>query len=64
MSRSRKKKQPLPKIHIPALFAVGDAVRVRPGVKSPFFPDIPMGGWCGVVAVVDRKSTPMRFLVE
>jgi hypothetical protein len=65
MSRSRRKKKTShPKIHVPAPFAVGDAVRVRPSARDPDFPDIPLGGWSGTVAAVDRKSAPMRFLVE
>jgi hypothetical protein len=65
MSRSRRKKKPQrPKIHVPASFAVDDAVRVRPGVADPDFAGFPLGGWSGTVAAVDRKAAPRRFLVE
>jgi hypothetical protein len=33
-------------------FRVGDKVRVKPGVKDPDFPDMPLGGWSGTVTEV------------
>jgi len=34
------------------LFKVGDKVRVKPGVKDPDFPDMPLGGWTGTVTEI------------
>ena len=40
----------------PPKFSVGEAVRVKPGVNDPDFPDIPFGGWAGtVLEVADGK---------
>jgi uncharacterized protein YodC (DUF2158 family) len=33
-------------------FHIGDKVRVRHGVKDADFPDIPMGGWAGIVTEI------------
>lgn len=38
-----------------ATFAAGDAVRVKAGVADPDYPDIPMGGWAGVVREVEAE---------
>ncbi len=35
-----------------AHFQVGDRVRVKPGVSDPDFPDMPLGGWSGIVTEV------------
>lgn len=37
-------------------FAVGQAVRVKPGVADPDYPDIPLGGWAGVVREVETRD--------
>ena len=39
-------------------------MRVRRGVKDPDAPDMPIGGWCGTVAEVDRGSQPFGYHVE
>ncbi|MFO0845285.1 MAG: hypothetical protein U0797_23360 [Gemmataceae bacterium] len=39
-------------------FAVGSAVRVRPGTPDPDYPDIPLGGWAGVVREVETAGVP------
>ena len=33
-------------------FKVGDKIRVKPGVKDPDFPDMPLGGWAGTVTEI------------
>lgn len=46
----------------PAKFAVGDAVRVRPGVTDPDFPDIPLGGWAGRITEVEEGDPPLYLI--
>jgi len=46
MSKRRKRSAGPPK------FKVGDRVRVKHGVQDPLYPDIPLGGWAGVVEEV------------
>jgi hypothetical protein len=45
-------------------FAPGARVRVKAGTKDPDFPDIPLGGWAGVVVEIDDKASPPLYLVE
>jgi hypothetical protein len=33
----------------PAAFQGGQRIRVKPGVVHPWYPDIPLGGWTGVI---------------
>lgn len=40
----------------PPQFAVGDRVRVKPGVVDPEYPDMPMGGWLGTVSQVEEAA--------
>ncbi len=42
-------------------FSVGDAVRVKPGVTDPDFPDTPFGGWAGTIAEVEDVE-PRTYL--
>src|SRR5262249_40423676 len=44
-------------------FDVGDRVRVRAGVRAPDNPDMPIGGWCGVVTEVEESARPPGYLV-
>ena len=44
-------------------FAVGSAVRVKPGVTDPDFPDRALGGWSGTVRELDADETPPLCLV-
>lgn len=44
-------------------FAVGSAVRVKPGVTDPDFPDRPLGGWSGTVRERDAAESPPLCLV-
>lgn len=39
-------------------FAVGSPVRVKPGIADPDYPDIPLGGWAGVVREVETRDVP------
>ena len=45
-------------------YAAGDRVRVRRGVADPEYPDLPLGGWAGIVAEVDPRSSPPTYLVR
>jgi hypothetical protein len=47
----------------PPIFAEGAAVRVKPGVADPDYPDIPLGGWAGTVQDIDQKSHPPLYEV-
>jgi len=38
-------------------FKVGDKVRVKHGVKDVDYPDMPMGGWAGMVIEIDGSNT-------
>jgi hypothetical protein len=44
-------------------FAVGSAVRVKPGVTDPDFPDRALGGWSGTVRERDDSESPPLCLV-
>lgn len=44
-------------------FRTGDAVRVRPGVVDPDFPDVPFGGWAGNVVEI-QKGRPLSYLIQ
>jgi hypothetical protein len=44
-------------------FNVGDAVRVKPGVTDPDYPDIPFGGWAGTIAEIEG-SEPITYLIQ
>jgi hypothetical protein len=45
-------------------FAAGDRVRVVAGTADPDYPDIPLGGWAGVVVAVDQTESGPLYLVE
>lgn len=46
-------------------FSVGDAVRVKPGVTDPDFPDIPFGGWAGTIAdIEDFEPKTYLYLIQ
>jgi hypothetical protein len=65
MATKKKRKSPKPrKPKIPAKFSVGDRVRVKYGVPDPDFPDIPLGGWAGIITEVDQDGREPLFLVE
>src|SRR5829696_7921702 len=70
VSKKKKKKPrnlPAPQTpHRPQrpAFEVGSEVRVRAGVRDPDQPDMPIGGWCGIVVDVDESVTPRGYLVQ
>ena len=38
-------------------FQVGDKVRVKPGISDPDFPDMPLGGWSGIITeIIEHKG--------
>ena len=46
-----------------ARFSPDDAVRVKPGVADPDYPDVPFGGWAGQVAEIEPGDPP-TYLVR
>jgi hypothetical protein len=46
------KRKKIPRTPSPAKFKVGDKVRVKHGVRDTDYPDIPLGGWAGVISKV------------
>ncbi len=48
----------------PPQYPVGTAVRVKKGTKDPDFPDMPLGGWAGVVKEVEQDDKGALFQVE
>ena len=55
--RKRKRKSP----PVPAKFAVGCLVRIKPGVIAPEYPDMPLGGWLGTIDEVEEGSYLVRW---
>jgi len=37
-------------------FTIGQEIRVKPGVKDPDYPDMPLGGWTGTVDQLDPEG--------
>jgi hypothetical protein len=48
---------------VPSHFKPGDKVRVKHGVRDPDFPDIPLGGWTGVVKEVEQAEGRIMYLI-
>jgi hypothetical protein len=48
---------------IPPHFEKGAKVRVRHGVLDPDFPDIPLGGWSGMVEEVEQARGETTYLI-
>ena len=44
-------------------FHVGDMVRVRTGTRDPDYPDIPMGGWVGMIREVEGGGDPAHYCI-
>jgi hypothetical protein len=44
-------------------FKIGNKVRVRSGVRDPDFPDIPLGGWAGMVKEVEQAKGETTYLI-
>ena len=42
-------------------FAVGSQVRVKKGVVDPNRPDVPLGGWCGIISQVSGSICLVRW---
>ena len=42
-------------------FVVGSQVRVKRGVVAPNRPDVPLGGWCGIVSQVSGSICLVRW---
>jgi hypothetical protein len=53
MSKRRKRGAP----PAPSRFKLGDRVRVKPGIRDEEHPDMPLGGWVGVVSKVQKRGT-------
>lgn len=52
--------------HRPSLlprFRVGDAVRVKRGIRDPDFPDVPLGGWVGTIKEVEAGREESCYLI-
>ena len=47
----------------PPRFAVGDHVRVKPGVADPDWPDLPLGGWAGEITEIDKRRSPTYLIL-
>jgi hypothetical protein len=45
-------------------FKVGDKVRVKPGVKDPDFPDMPLGGWSGRITEIIEHEGQINCVFE
>src|SRR3954462_8303343 len=45
-------------------FEPGGKVRVKRGVTDPDFPDIPLGGWAGIVKEVEQVKGEPTYLLE
>lgn len=52
MPKQRKKRGP----QAAARFKIGEHIRVRQGVLDEEHPDMPLGGWAGTIAKVDRHG--------
>jgi hypothetical protein len=46
-----------------AQFQIGTKVRVKSGVSDPDFPDIPLGGWAGMVTKVEHAKGEVTYLI-
>jgi hypothetical protein len=44
-------------------FQPGARVRVKSGVRDPDFPDIPLGGWTGMVKEVEQAKGQITYLI-
>lgn len=44
--------------------AEGVRVRIKPGVVSPEFPELEIGGWTGTVSESSGKSPNVKYIVE
>lgn len=59
MSKQKRKKLPA------AEYRIGDNVRVQEGVKDNDYPDMPLGGWAGTIAEVNKDGIyTVRWSIE
>jgi hypothetical protein len=66
VSKKKKKQhnQNRPSAPLPTpTFPVDSKVRVKAGVKDPDNPDMPIGGWCGTIAEIERTAESYGYLV-
>jgi outer membrane lipoprotein SlyB len=64
---AKKNRQKKPKRRVAssvARFPIGAAVRVKPGTLHPDFPDIPLGGWAGIIQESSDRENPPSYLLE
>ncbi len=54
---AKKKSAKTPKL------APGQAIRIKPGVAAPEFPEVSCAGWTGVIMELMGKTDP-KYLVE
>src|SRR5271166_3762250 len=45
-------------------FQVGNKVRVKSGVIDPDFPDMPLGGWSGIVTEVEQADDQITYEIK
>jgi hypothetical protein len=60
---ARSKRSSPPPVSPPARFEPGAKVRVKGGVTDPDFPDIPLGGWAGIVKEVEQAKGEVTCLI-
>jgi hypothetical protein len=53
---SKRRKRRRTQSAAPPKFTMGQHVRVRQGIKDKDYPDIPLGGWVGVISEVHRRG--------
>lgn len=44
--------------------APGQAIRIKPGVTAPEFPDVSCAGWTGIIMELIGKKTDPQYVVE
>jgi hypothetical protein len=64
MLQEQTKAEQTPPLQPATTFPIGAAVRVKKGVKDPDFPDMPLGGWAGLVKDVKADPDGTVYLVE
>ncbi len=45
-------------------FSPGHAIRIKPGVTAPEFPDVSCAGWTGIIMELIGKKTAPQYVVE